>query len=577
MTGAKSCLLYTFGAVVALFATAGGAVFAQEVPYVSGREIPEESKFVVLSESMATMIQQKHGLPMLTGRYPLAGLVIFPNQNLAPDLKERLSSKFLGMPVNYTQVVPKFFNSLPPTDLVRIGFPTGRPRDRKKAVGLAARPHRADETAWLIAANDGESFMLPGDPEAVFMTRPGTIFNAAGRCEAALKTGTIWTFTGSRKAAIRTVRGLVEIAPFSIVAVEQSAFGTLRVANLDGGRIKLHHMAASPAREEAIEAGTELVVSDRIVATSGAADYIASSTLPATTPGSVDSSLSKLQPETAPIEQLIRSKPQFSSYGMERRYEKMMARYSASRRPQPQTGAAVPRPRNDSAPGAYAPSMDQRYFVPVQKRPVKVVLPPPITTPRKLQTVVTKRGAFKYLSSSDVSVDNFGRVALKHGELLVNAEENIRINAGSIEVYVSKGAIAVVRFAHDVVSVLNMKEMWKHDVNVVMNGRSMKCSAGHELLIGSSVESVTRAMTEDHLQRRASQVSEFDSGRAAISKSEFSLTGAMNDSPLLRMIYRSTDTSDKKIADAIIKMNACVTLVTGGRGAYNKSPGTGTE
>ncbi len=570
--------------VVAMCLCLGALTFGQPTraqepaPYVSGREIPEGARFVILSDFMSNMVEQKHGLPMLTGRYPLAGLVVFPNQNLAPDLKEQLNSKFMGLlPMNYAQIDPHFYQALPPTDLLRIGVKLTPTPDRRSATGLAQRPKRVDEIPWLVAHQDGESFMLPSDREAVLLASPGTIFNASGRGEATIKAGVLWVFTGCNRVAVKTRHGEVQIEPFSIVAVEQTFFGKLRVASLDGRASRLRWYQPDEGSESRItvEPGHELVVTDKLVASAGTSDFVASARLPQAAPKGLDVTTIKVAGEQAfLVNDLIKRRPPFSSMSMERRYEHMMTRYGLAASERMKLWASTERKKEitTTAPSAYSASLDQRYFVPVFKKSVPKETRWPSESEkaasRQIKTLWHKRCVAKFLANAQVSTDEYGRISLESGELIVCAEEGLRVRAGECDIYLSKGVIAFIRRNGELVCVRNMKEMWNQDINVVFAKRSMKCSVGHELIVSKSVGAITREMTEDGLQRRSTQLSEFDNGNAVISKSEFSMTSAMAASPLLRQIYRSRDNVDIKIADALIKMDACVTVVTGGKGAF---------
>lgn len=572
-------VLLSFLAVICTAAALPSAC-AQDAALTNPREIPEGARFVIMSDYMANMIEQKHGLPMTTGRYPLAGLVVFPNQNLAPDLKERINSKFLGLlPMNYAQVVPHFFHALPPNDLVKISVPLNPAPVRRSNTGIAVRPKRSDEQAWLVAHQDGESFQLPGDRTAVLLASPGTIFNAAGKKEAIIKAGSLWIFSDSNAITLHTRHGDLLVPPFSIVAVEQTFFGKLSVVALDGRPARLTWRPGSTNTDEhkvqVVEAGHQLVVRDKLVAAAGTSDFVASSTLPSSAPGGLEASIASVTGEECSlVKELIKRRPPFSSFDMERRYEHMMKRYSLSATERMRKWSKPAKQEESPQPSTYSASLDQRYFVPVFKnaastKPLSTAKA--VETKTELRSKLLKRATAKYLSDAAVNIDEFGRINLQNGELLVCAHDSIRIKIGEAEVYLAKGAIALVNYSGGVVGVRNLKEMHNQNVSLVYAGRSMKCSVGHELLAAGSLGAISREMAEDRLQRRCSQISEFNNGNATINKSEFSITSALAASPLLRRVYHSKDEIDRRITDELVKMDACLTLVAGGKGAYRPS------
>src|SRR5262249_54797543 len=149
---------------------------------------------------------------------------MFPYYEASPELKDFLNNtRINGVPITSLPINSTIqTNPLIPTDLTHINVPIPLRRlDRPTTTQLAIRQRLHDEVPWMVANQQGQCFSLPGDPSAIVILSPGTLFNAAALRTVALRCGTAWILTGARPAAVLTKYGAVEISPNSIVGVEQ--------------------------------------------------------------------------------------------------------------------------------------------------------------------------------------------------------------------------------------------------------------------------------------------------------------------------------------------------------------------
>ncbi len=537
-----------------------------------------EHRMVVMSDSLALITAQQYRLPSATLNYPLIGLTVFPYYQTSSELRGFLnSSRVAGIPITEGVVTPRIGPfQLPPTDLVRISIPIPQRREAKHT-RLAQRGGLHDEVPWHVAHQGGQAFTVPGDSEALVLASAGTMFNSCGPLLMGLRCGTLWIFSGARPVSVLTKYGAVKVKPYSIAAVEQTWFNRVRVGDLYGAPVDVHLAFKDKNAEFSIEKGKEYSFSESKTASVGSTDVVASGTsvtphgIPEilTTSRSIDADASNLMTELKTV------RPPFTTVRMTALFERMMKEHGITLAMRKESTLRAMQGKDDvtSKPSTYKASLDAKYFVPVYK-PVRNVGAVPF--PRVdggLNTKWLAHGYAKYLSDSKFGVDEDGKITLDSGEAVFEAKNHMRVRAGEVVVDFQPGSIIYINSKKDVVVVRNLKENFEKNVIMRIGGRSIKCAAGEELVIGNELPHVMTEMKNDGVGRRNVRAIEALGANILINKSEFSLTALMQYSPIMRALYASKNEGDKQLLADVIKMDAVLSLVTAKRGSYQRMSG----
>lgn len=545
--------------------------------------LPPEGRMVVMSDTLALITAQRFPLPANTWSYPLVGLTMFPYYQASPQLKSFLNaSRVANIPITEGVVTPRVGPfMLPPTDLVRISIPIPQRREAKNT-RLARRGGLQDEVPWHVAHQGGQAFTVPGDPEALVLASAGTMFNACGPALMGLRCGTLWVFSGTRPVSVLTKYGAVKVKPYSIAAVEQTWFNRVRVGDLYGAPVEVHLAYKGKDAEFAIEKGKEYSFSESKTASVGSSDLVAAKTPIApgvaaipeliSTTRSIDADASNLMTELKTVH------PPFTTVRMATMFERMMKEHGitiAMRRDYARK--AMDKDSVTSKPSTYKASLDAKYFVPVYKPVRNVGAVPFPKVDGGLNTKWMAHGYAKYLSDSKFGLDEDGRITLDSGEAVFEAKSHMRVRAGEVTIDFQPGSIIYVNAKKDIVVVRNLKEKFEKNVILRVGGRSIKCAAGEELVVGNELPHVMNEMKNDGVGRRNVRAIEALGANILINKSEFSLTAFMQYSPIMRALYDSKNEGDKQLLADVIKMDAVLSLVTGKRGNYQRMSGLPTH
>lgn len=542
------------------------------------RVLPPEGRMVVMSDSLALITAQKYALPSSTLNYPLVGLTVFPYYQASSELRSFLNaSRVASIPITEGVVTPRIGPfQLPPTDLVRISVPIPQRREAKQT-RLAQRGGLHDEVPWHVAHQGGQAFTVPGDSEALVLASAGTMFNACGPLLMGLRCGTLWIFSGARPVSVLTKYGAVKVKPYSIAAVEQTWFNRVRVGDLYGAPVDVHLTHKDKHAEFSIEKGKEYSFSESKTASVGSTDMLATRTpvtahsIPEiiTTSRPIDADASNLMTELKTV------RPPFTTVRMTALFERMMKENGITIAMRKESTRRAMQAKDDvtSKPSTYKASLDSKYFVPVYK-PVRNVGAVPF--PRVdggLNTKWMAHGYAKYLSDSKFGIDDDGRITLDGGEAVFEAKNHMRVRAGEVVVDFQPGSIIYINCKKDVVVVRNLKENYEKNVILRVGGRSIKCAAGEELVVGNELPHVMTEMKNDGVGRRNVRAIEALGANILINKSEFSLTAFMQYSPIMRALYESKNEGDKQLLADVIKMDAVLSVVTAKRGNYQRMSG----
>jgi hypothetical protein len=179
-------------------------------------------------------------------------------------------------------------------------------------------------------------------------------------------------------------------------------------------------------------------------------------------------------------------------------------------------------------------------------------------------------------SSASLTSHRSNHFPLESGEVLVASRERSFVLAGSYLIDVGPGAIVLVSRQDGVTSVRNLYETRHQVVRVLVDSRTIKLAAGHELIIGPDDGSVPAAMRSDRVGRRGLKTYSIDN-RYGVAASEVSLVHLMQTSAVLTRLLRSSNAADRTIMNKVLKMAATIQHLRASRGAYAVSGGSVPE
>lgn len=140
-------------------------------------------------------------------------------------------------------------------------------------IALFPRGNNPQIAEWLKSTDGHQPYMLADDAEAIFVAKPGTVFNLSGDHELLVREGEITIVTGSRPITIITAMGRVVASANSALNIDQSRFGPVRVANIYGSESQLVCEGQGRTANTKLAANTAYDFSAAKVAGVGAADY----------------------------------------------------------------------------------------------------------------------------------------------------------------------------------------------------------------------------------------------------------------------------------------------------------------
>lgn len=190
-----------------------------------------------------------------------------------------------------------------------------------------------------------------------------------------------------------------------------------------------------------------------------------------------------------------------------------------------------------------------------------------------LKIVQTSAGAFQHLGDADIVEEKPGIISLRNGETMIHAMTNTVVHCGEHSITVAPGTVAVIRTHNGVTTVSNLYEKNPNSVHVALliDGKFVPVGAGEEICIGPTDAEVRDAISQDQVARRELEPMTLASGQKLL-KSEISLVSLMNNSKLLTALQKSNSPNDKQVANHIMKMAACLLMVTSKRGPYSQKP-----
>lgn len=159
------------------------------------------------------------------------------------------------------------------------------------------------------------------------------------------------------------------------------------------------------------------------------------------------------------------------------------------------------------------------------------------------------------------------KTCLIDGELLVSARENVNINAANCEIAIPKGAVVLIRKQQGVVCVENLLEDQSSSILVRISQKSIPLMCGQEILVAQDLPALQKVVVDDHVLRRNIKIFQLSCG-GNLMHAEVSYPTLVHNSSLLNTINKSMEKSDRALSARLLRMAACLSIVTGPHGRY---------
>ena len=184
-------------------------------------------------------------------------------------------------------------------------------------------------------------------------------------------------------------------------------------------------------------------------------------------------------------------------------------------------------------------------------------------------------GTLIYNNASTVAIDpTQTKLTLINGEILVNPAKDVIIIASTKEITVKANTIALISCKDTNIIVRNLCDNSKH--GVIINHNSTEDNAklfdlnyGTEAIITDAKTNVQDILHNEAVGRRNIKLKYLTHNQMLIH-SEVSMVNLFAQSPVLEMLFEAEGHEAKVIRDRIIKMAACLQVVTTNHGFYSK-------
>jgi len=173
----------------------------------------------------------------------------------------------------------------------------------------------------------------------------------------------------------------------------------------------------------------------------------------------------------------------------------------------------------------------------------------------------------KCSTDSKVFLSNAGTICLVYGDTLVDAKNPLLVRVGTDFVLVRKNATALITVRNGALKVRNLQEQHAFSTELAINNRPFTICAGEELVAASDFESLQSTLGSDGVTRRQVQTYELSDGTNVI-RGEFAPITVIKHNEMLKAMCSSTDQTDSRLFSKMMKMAACIAVVTGSHGSY---------
>lgn len=214
-----------------------------------------------------------------------------------------------------------------------------------------------------------------------------------------------------------------------------------------------------------------------------------------------------------------------------------------------------------SAPGVQSPYQKIAYttgapdFTSIEK------------TTKELSEVQFDTCLVRHSGNSDISYRD-GQLNLNSGEILVHSPQRTYVASGEYLIAVDPGTVALITRENKVLKIRALYEPRPNMITVKAGETFIKVSVGQEVLLAPQSVHLQAANKKDNLGRRHVVEANLPNGHA-MSRSEFSHVGLIEEADVLTKLFQSQAPHDRQLSGKLLKMAACLMTVTGGHGAYS--------
>ncbi|MBX9688189.1 MAG: hypothetical protein K2X27_15885 [Candidatus Obscuribacterales bacterium] len=426
-----------------------------------------------------------------------------------------------------------------------------------------------DEDSWVIASSSCQPFTFEEhDGSLIVGTGPAKFAPAQDRT-LLLKEGKLLVITVDRIHVVRTPFCNITVPVNTASIVEVDPQGLVRIANLAGGKTSITVCRNDETLILSAAPGEQLVLAE-----SGLAEEqfqaFAFPEVSHTKVASWNLELSGLRgqkikfdrQEMAQHEPLLHCSMGCVNQVQLRRIEQLMQSMNSQE-------GILKSMILDSKDRKLVHSALRRS--PQSLRPVAYQNSALLTAPLlSLNTVNAGTATVKYTGRCRISMTSPGLLVLEGGEALVSASRKTVVKIGAAHVELKAGTVAILGSSNSLVKVRNVYEKQNTGVLATIAGKKvLGLQVGQELIVGPKGISLSRALSADPVgRRRLSSLELGSSGHSCIS-SEFSLSSLMQNSRILAELVRSENYADRELAQKIMKMAVCISIVTSSHGNYS--------
>lgn len=192
-----------------------------------------------------------------------------------------------------------------------------------------------------------------------------------------------------------------------------------------------------------------------------------------------------------------------------------------------------------------------------------------MAAPVSINRLGAPTATIRYTGKSSVGMEASGVLNFTEGEIMVTANQRTLVKAGPALIHFAPGAVAVMSLRNGMLKVRNVYEKGGTGVKACLPGR--KCiglQAGQEIILGPKGLSLSKGLSDEPVGRRRVTSLDLPSGHTFIC-SEISLSSFMQNSPILSQVMRSGNPADRAVAEKIMKMAVCLSVVTSSHGNYS--------
>ncbi|MBI4533920.1 MAG: hypothetical protein HY711_08215, partial [Candidatus Melainabacteria bacterium] len=430
-----------------------------------------------------------------------------------------------------------------------------------------------DGNAWVVVSSACQPFSFEGDDESVIVGSGGTSFSPGSERTILLKEGKIVAVAGKKDLVIETAQGKITIPAGSATIVEQKASGSVRVANLSGEETNVTLSQGGKTEMLTASAGEELMVADQALADE---ELIPVDGIEREPIGGVIAVAGHKvqkqkfdQKEMADREALLVCNMGCFTITMRKKFEMLKSNLSDARALAPQP-VLPPLNLKNVKPISKPAEPSGRQLDQSMLQPIGFMQPATgsIGAQIGLRTLATKSVVIKQTAEARIVVEKPNTITLKHGEIFVTASQPVVVKSAGHNVYVKPGAMALVSNENGMLKLRNIWEGAANSVHVQIGSKFVSASVGQELIVGTNDHSLGKLLKGDAIGRR--RIRSFDvPGGHTLTRSEVSLVSLAQSSHLLSRVLKSPNEGDRAIANKLLKMAACLSLITAGHGAYS--------